>query len=61
MPMLTKDQQRELLGAQDKQCQRCLQWIRRNYCRSCDEFFFECDCTRPGGRTPHEHQGHRTY
>jgi hypothetical protein len=61
MPMLDKESQRQLLGVTDRQCPKCLQWIRKNYCRSCDEFFFECDCTRHDGPTPHKHLWHRTY
>jgi hypothetical protein len=59
--MLSKENQKALLGVTDRQCRDCLQWIRKNYCRSCDEFFLECDCTRQNGKRPHKHHGHRTY
>lgn len=61
MPLLTKEDQKQLLGVTDEQCPQCLQWIRKNYCRSCDEFFEECDCTRLTGPRPHKHLLHRTY
>jgi len=60
MPLLDRESQRQLLGVTERQCDRCLQWIRRNYCRQCDEFFYECDCTRKQ-TTVTGHEGHRTY
>src|SRR5881394_3487951 len=33
-----------MLGPQDHVCPRCKQRQYKNYCRSCDAFFYECGC-----------------
>src|SRR4051812_3976246 len=54
MPYLSPEDRVTLLVELDRQCRTCGKKVRRNYCRQCDEFFFECDC-------PPTHVGHRTY
>jgi hypothetical protein len=57
MPSLDPEDQQRLLVELYK-CEKCGKMVKRNYCRQCDEFFFECDCERPPEDT---HKGHRTY
>ena len=60
MPSLSDEQQRDLLGPRALKCDRCGRNLYQNYCRSCDEFFYVCNCpVEPG--SPDDHQGHRTY
>jgi hypothetical protein len=59
MPSLDPEDRRRLL-VEVHACHLCDQRLRRNYCRQCDEFFYEghhADC--PGCDT--KHTGHRTY
>jgi hypothetical protein len=55
MPLLSAEQQRDILIELPAVCGACGQHPFRNYCRECDEFFLECGCPRT------EHVGHRTY
>lgn len=55
MPMLTPDDRERMLGPTGRFCAVCQKELNKNYCRSCDEFFFECDCKND------KHNGHRTY
>ena len=59
MPSLDRED-RERLLVEVHLCDQCGQRIGRNYCRQCDEFFYQghaADC--PGIDTKHD--GHRTY
>lgn len=57
MPSLTKAERESLLGPHGGPCLLCGSLYVRHYCRSCDEFFEECQCSRPNAA----HVGHRTY
>lgn len=58
MPLLSKEQQKTYLGpVPNLRCNECHEYLIRNYCRECDEFFFDqCKCNEPTG-----HEGHRDY
>lgn len=60
MPSLTPEEQKRMLGPTELTCAVCKQGQRRNYCRSCDEFFFICGCPVEKGSYD-DHEGHRTY
>jgi len=62
MPLLTSGEQKRLLGPVNEtwKCPKCGQVPTRNYCKSCDEFFFVFKCPlEPGSRD--DHSNHRTY
>ena len=65
MPLLDEEQQRTLLGPMPEawRCGKCHKLPVRNYCRSCDEFFFVCDCPPEPGQSGLDHvtSGCRTY
>lgn len=53
-PALRPEDRAVLLGPVGRPCHRCHGVRVTHYCRSCDEFFFECGCTdRP------RHEDHR--
>lgn len=60
MPSLTPEEQKRLLGERQGdawKCHQCKQQLSRGYCRSCDEFYFTCECRdKTTG-----HEDHRTY
>lgn len=64
MPSLTPDEQNRMLGRQET-CRDCGQVVSKNYCRQCDEFYWEGhkqDCPRMApGPFSQDHSGHRTY
>lgn len=65
MPSLSNEQQRQLKAEPPMKCHICGMVIRNNYCRECDEFFYEghdpnCSWLNdPNNRE--DHRGHRTY
>ena len=65
MPSLTPGEQEQLLGGENT-CPFCFQKTTKNYCRQCDEFYFEghdSDCQEMDKTRPYSqnHVGHRTY
>ncbi len=62
MPSLTPEEQERLLKPMndDWKCTKCGKVPYRNYCRSCDEFFFICGCPVEAG-SQDDHRNHRTY
>lgn len=58
MPLLSEDDQRRMLGPAGFICQRCGLQRYKNYCRQCDQFFYECKCPPD---SEDDHTGHRTY
>lgn len=60
MPYLSKSDRESLLGPRGGTCRLCHTIRVRHYCRSCDEFFEECQCERLTGLND-KHAGHRTY
>lgn len=62
MPALDEHDLREM-RTQIEFCYQCLNFMLRNYCRECDEFFqygHDKNCKN----NPHQHEkhaGHRTY
>lgn len=58
MPLLSEDDQRRMLGPAGFICQRCGLQRYKNYCRQCDQFFYECRCPPDDDD---DHTGHRTY
>lgn len=65
MPSLTPEDREALLGPANFRCPKCKQVKVKNYCRSCDEFFYECACPvepdAPGTFYKSDHRGCRTY
>jgi hypothetical protein len=66
MPSLTKEDQKALIGpVKDWKCQDCGCPKVRQYCRQCDEFWFECECgvtnDEYDGDESEPHEGHRAY
>jgi hypothetical protein len=64
VPSLTAGEQAQLLGG-EHDCPDCGERTAKNYCRQCDEFFYEghaadCPRMRPGAYSEN-HDGHRTY
>ena len=62
MPSLTPEDQERLLG-QTQECPDCKTLLTRNYCRECDEFFWEGshDQFCFWQTLDNQHKGHRTY
>lgn len=65
MPSLTPEDQESLLGSTGNRCRTCKQERVKNYCRSCDVFFYECGCPpepdEPGDFYKSDHSKCRTY
>jgi hypothetical protein len=73
MPFLSRNERASLLGPNGGPCSVCASVLVRQYCRTCDEFFFECpECLKgldlihgtassTDKREPIAHVGHRTY
>lgn len=63
-PSLTPDEQNQFLGGEER-CGSCDMLVTKNYCRQCDEFFWDGhsdDCPRMApGVYSEDHRGHRTY
>ena len=53
MPLLSEEDLERLRQSPPRECPVCKKTGKKNYCRQCDLFFYECDCN--------EHKGHRTY
>lgn len=51
--LLSEDDLQRMKDQPPRTCPTCQKTAKKNYCRECDEFFYECDCN--------EHKGHRTY
>ena len=60
MPTLSEEEQKQYLGPTERTCPKCGQVKSQNYCRRCDEFFYECGCPIVRGSLD-DHIGHRTY
>lgn len=61
MPLLDRDQLL-WMRVQVDHCDECLNWVLKNYCRQCDEFFqygHDKNC-KVNRREDEKHQGHRT-
>ena len=65
MPSLTPEDQKALLGYDGRTCPTCHQPVYKNYCRSCDLFFYVCACPvqpdAPGEFYKNDHSRCRTY
>lgn len=64
-PSLTPEEQEQLLANNGRTCPDCGNTTYKNYCRQCDEFFYEghkhdCPRMKPGAYSE-DHVGHRTY
>jgi hypothetical protein len=64
-PSLTPEDQEQMLGGEHR-CVDCGHVTSKNYCRQCDEFYYEghaTDCPRMDPARPYseDHRGHRTY
>jgi hypothetical protein len=53
MPSLNEEDIERMQKEPPRKCPTCQVTAKKNYCRQCDEFFYECNCN--------EHKGHRTY
>jgi hypothetical protein len=60
MPLLSESDLRNLLNCTASICSTCQATVRKNYCRTCDEFFWQGH--KPGcTSTDIEHLTHRKY
>lgn len=59
MPALTAEDRKKMLGRQTYVCSSCDIRPYKDYCRQCDEFFYQCwpDCPQ----CFNDHEGHRVY
>jgi hypothetical protein len=53
MPLLSLKMINDLRNRPPEKCFSCGQTAKKNYCRECDEWYWECGCN--------SHKGHRTY
>ena len=63
MPLLDDEQLTQMRQLPGEVCRVCKRLIRKNYCRQCDEFYWQGHATgcEVFDRFDGEHQGHRTY
>ena len=65
MPELSDEQMTALVNSMPLRCSQCGEMTSRNYCRNCDQYFYQghapnCPQMEPGPHS-HNHEGHRTY
>ncbi len=66
MPSLGTYQLAHLRASPKRSCHECSSELTKNYCRECDEFFWEghddgCSQLNPATEGSDDHHGHRTY
>lgn len=64
MPLLNEEQLRQLKTTKPQRCEECKQETWKNYCRSCDVFFWSGHsviCSRVNNDSDDDHCSHRTY